>query len=160
MPSRPVAAFDRACETWRGSTTVTSADPIGEHVRRHVGLLAVLDASDAAHRVADRTWRRLIESDEQLVSTNYVLVEAFALVQSRLGLSAVRVLAEDIVPLLQIEWLSAGEHKAAVKALLSANRRKLSLVDCTSFGCMRSLGLRQAFAFDADFAKEGFESAT
>lgn len=123
-------------------------------------LLAVLDASDAAHKVADRTWRRLIESDEQLVSTNYVLVEAFALVQSRLGIPAVRVLANDVVPLLQIEWLSAADHEAAVKAVLSANRRKLSLVDCTSFRCMRGLGLKQVFAFDDDFTKEGFESAT
>lgn len=54
-------------------------------------LLAVLDASDVAHKVADRIWRRLIESDERLVSTNYVLVETFALVQRRLGLPAVRV---------------------------------------------------------------------
>lgn len=123
-------------------------------------LLAVLDASDVAHGVADRTWRRLIEDDEYLVTTSYVVVETFALVQSRLGLPAVRVLAHDVLPLIQVEWLAVAEHSAAVKALLSANRRKLSLVDCASFECMRALGLKRAFAFDGDFVREGFESAT
>lgn len=52
------------------------------------------------------------------------------------------------------------DHSAAVKRLLAANRRKLSLVDCASFECMRRFRLRRAFAFDEHFAKEGFESAT
>ena len=36
-------------------------------------------------------------------------------------------------------------------------RRGLSLVDCMSFIVMRKLEVRQAFAFDADFEREGFE---
>lgn len=123
-------------------------------------LLAVLDASDAAHSVADRTWRRLIERDEPLVTTSYVVVETFALVQSRLGLAAARVLANDVLPLLQVEWLDARDHEAAVKRLFAANRRKLSLVDCASFECMQRFALRRAFAFDDHFTKEGFDSAT
>ena len=89
-----------------------------------------------------------------------MVVETFALAQSRLGLPAVWVLAHDVLPLIQVEWLAAAEHNAAVKALLSANRRKLSLVECASFECMRALGLKRAFAFDDDFVKEGFASTT
>ena len=36
-------------------------------------------------------------------------------------------------------------------------RRRLSLVDCMSFVVMGKLGVTQAFAFDADFEREGFQ---
>jgi predicted nucleic acid-binding protein len=48
-------------------------------------------------------------------------------------------------------------HQRAINALLAAGQRRLSLVDCTSFESMRQFGLRQAFAFDAHFAEQGFE---
>ncbi len=38
-------------------------------------LLAVLDADDLNHSSADVVWRQLIESDEQLVTSSFVLVE-------------------------------------------------------------------------------------
>ena len=41
--------------------------------------------------------------------------------------------------------------------LLSARRQDLSLVDCTSFAVMRSLGLRRAFTLDPHFAEQGCE---
>ena len=39
---------------------------------------------------------------------------------------------------------------------LAALRRRLSFVDWVSFVLMREAGLEQAFAFDRDFAAEGF----
>jgi predicted nucleic acid-binding protein len=41
----------------------------------------------------------------------------------------------------------------------SASNR-VSLVDHTSFIVMRSLGISRAFAFDDDFAREGFALVT
>lgn len=54
-------------------------------------------------------------------------------------------------------WITEEDHRGGVQALLAAGRRELSLVDCTSFLVMRRLGLRAAFAFDADFEDQGFE---
>ncbi len=88
--------------------------------------------------------------------TSYVLVEAFALIQHRLGIGAVRAFQETIVPLLQVEWIDAPLHQRAVAALLTAGRRQLSLVDCASFEAMRSLGITTAFTFDRHFAEQGF----
>jgi predicted nucleic acid-binding protein len=119
-------------------------------------LLAVLDAKEQNHVHAGITWERLITNDEELVCTNYVLVEAFALVQSRLGMEAARTLHEDIVPALRVEWLDAQDHDAGVKAMLIADRRQLSLVDCSSFETMRRLGISTAFTFDRHFAEQGF----
>jgi len=34
---------------------------------------------------------------------------------------------------------------------------ELSFTDCTSFAAMRKYGIREAFTFDEDFSKAGFE---
>ena len=118
--------------------------------------LAVLNADDANHVAAKRSWERMLRQEETLVCTSYVLVETFALLQNRLGMAAVRAFQETIVPLVQVEWVDFGIHRAGISALLTANRRQLSLVDCVSFEVMRSLGLTTAFAFDPHFTEQGF----
>lgn len=120
-------------------------------------LLAVLDAGDLFHSQAAAEWQQLIEDDRDLVSTNYVLVETFALSQRRLGMEAVQTLDRDIIPILDVLWLDEMLHRAAVTAVLTASRRRLSLVDCASFEAMRQHGLSQAFTFDRHFAEQGFE---
>ena len=90
-------------------------------------LLAVLDAGDAQHPHARAAWETLLQQDEPLLTTSYVLVETFA-------------------------------HRLGVTALVAASRRQLSLVDCVSFATMRELGLDAAFAFDRDFADQGFRT--
>lgn len=79
------------------------------------------------------------------------------MVQRRLGLEAVRSLARDLLPLVEIEWVAIEAHAAAVSALLAANRRGLSLVDCVSFETMRRRGLTRVFAFDQHFGEQGFD---
>lgn len=120
-------------------------------------LLAVLDADDQNHSAARLAWEDLITRAEDLVCTNYVLVETFALVQNRLGLDAVRTLQADILPVLQVDWLDSASHERSVAALLMAARRQLSLVDCASFDAMRRLGISAAFTFDRHFAEHGFQ---
>ncbi len=118
--------------------------------------LAILDANDSMHLPATKTWKRLIDDREPLLTTSYVIVETAALVQSRLGMPAAHAFHEIIVPLLEIEWVDHSLHSNAASALLTANRRNLSLVDCASFESMRRLGLTNAFAFDRHFAEQGF----
>ena len=121
-------------------------------------LLAVLDADDAQHARASRTWRELVTGDEPLVTSSHVLVETFALVQTRLGLDAVLALHGDVVPILEIMWVDEALHAAAMTALLTARKRDLSLVDCLSFEVMRRAGIGRAFAFDRHFSQQGFET--
>jgi len=120
-------------------------------------LFAVLDADDQNHERAKRVWVKLLTQDAEIVCTNYILVETFALVQHRLGMEAVRVLQEDVVPVLSVEWVDETCHHASVMALLIAARRQLSLVDCVSFYTMRRLGIKTAFTLDRHFAEQGFE---
>lgn len=119
--------------------------------------LAVLNADDRNHDRAKQVWTDLITQDALLICTNYVLVETFALVQHRLGMQAVRVFQEDILPVVNIEWVNGARHGAGVSAILTAGRRQLSLVDCVSFETMRQLGIDTAFVFDHHFEEQGFK---
>jgi len=119
-------------------------------------LYALLDASDVNHERSARIWRQIMASEDDVVTTGYVLVETFALVQSRLGIEAVREFQESVVPVLQVEFVTADVHRLGIAALLAAERRNLSLVDCVSFEVMRDSGITSAFAFDDHFREYGF----
>jgi predicted nucleic acid-binding protein len=117
---------------------------------------AIFDQDDGNHSRAQKIWKMMIESQEALVCNNYVLVETYALLQNRLGLRAVSDL-QKIIPLIEIDWVTEEQHRLAITALLSANLRSLSLVDCSSFSSMRRLGIEKAFAFDNHFRQQGFD---
>jgi predicted nucleic acid-binding protein len=117
---------------------------------------ALLDQDDANHPAAARTWKRLLQLREPLLTHNYVLVESAALAQRRLGVEAVRVLVEELLGVVRVAWVDQTLHQAALTALLAAGRREVSLVDWLSFALMRQHGIRQAFAFDAHFHQQGF----
>jgi predicted nucleic acid-binding protein len=119
--------------------------------------LAVLDADDRHHQSARDFWQDILQGDETLMTTNYVLLETYALVQNRLGMDAVREFSTIIMPLLNVLWVDEDIHQRGLSALLAANRRKLSLVDCISFEAARSLAIQRVFTFDKHFAEQGFQ---
>jgi len=116
---------------------------------------AIFDQDDANHPRAQKIWTRLIESQEAIVCNNYVLVETYALLQHHFGIRAITDL-QKIIPLIQIDWITSEHHRLAAAALLAANLRSLSLVDCSSFETMRRLGIEKVFAFDNHFRRQGF----
>ena len=119
-------------------------------------LLALLDADEACHAEARRIWERLLGDDEPLVTTNYVLVEVYALTQRRLGSAAVRAFTDDLLPVIDVDWIERSRHDSGVSAIIAASRRDLSLVDAVSFETMRRHGIDRAFAFDRHFENSGF----
>jgi len=116
---------------------------------------ALLDRDDRNHPGAAAAWSDLVGA-EPLLTSSYVVVEATALLQHRLGMPAVRALHDALLGVVEVAFVSAELHARAVAALLVSDRRRLSLVDCASFEVMRSHGVPSAFAFDADFAEQGF----
>lgn len=121
------------------------------------GFLAVLNANDDYHDQARAYWTKVNQRQEVLICSNYVLIETVALVQNRLGMSIVKRFESDIVPVLRVEWVDEMTHRAGVAAMLSANRRRLSLVDCVSFEIARQLGIREIFTFDGHFREQGLD---
>jgi predicted nucleic acid-binding protein len=119
-------------------------------------LLALVVGSDEAHEEASEGFGRLRAERASLVTSSYVLVETYALLQSRIGLGAVRVFREAFAPLLDVLWVDEVVHERALDALLVQDSRKLSLVDATSFEFMRANRVDRAFAFDAHFQEQGY----
>lgn len=118
-------------------------------------IYALLDRDDESHLAAADAFTALEEGP--LMAHNYVVVESAALVQRRLGPLAVRTLFDDFLPVLELAWIDEHTHRAAVAALIASENRGVSLVDWTSFEVMRQQGINRAFAFDDDFATQGFE---
>lgn len=117
-------------------------------------LFALIDAADTAHGHA----RRFVESGDpiDLVTHQYVVVEAIALAQRRIGIEAVRAIVR-LLDVVDVRPVDRDLHDRALTALLGAQRRHVSFVDWTSFTLMRDLGVRTAFTFDSDFVDQGFD---
>jgi predicted nucleic acid-binding protein len=120
-------------------------------------ILAVLNADDEFHSAARKIWTDEITAETPMVVTNYILVETVALLQGRIGLEAVSTFIDNILPVFDVQWVDGASHRTAMAMLLAAGRRRLSLVDCANFECMRRLGLKKAFTFDPHFREQGFE---
>lgn len=119
-------------------------------------LYAVVDQADEFHARARAALPELAR-EGALATHNYVIVETVALLQARLGLEAVSVFLSDVRPLFAVEWVDEKLHTAVERSLAREDARRFSFVDRVSFELMRRLGLRRAFAFDADFRLAGFE---
>jgi predicted nucleic acid-binding protein len=118
---------------------------------------ALLDRDDGNHGRARKAWGELLDGDEALITTSYVVVECMALVQHRLGVKALRAMCDDVLPLAKVRWVEESLHAAGTSALLAAGRKRLSFVDCVSFETMRRERIRKVFTFDRHFHEQGFE---
>jgi predicted nucleic acid-binding protein len=121
-------------------------------------LIALLDEDDRRHTEAGAIFRSLAATAE-LVTHNYVHVEAIALARQRLGRGAVERLIDVFLPLMTIAWVDEASHREAIAAQRSG-AGALSIVDQVSFAVMRTQGLEIAFAFDPDFEAAGFTPAS
>jgi len=118
------------------------------------GLFALLVRNDNCHADARDAFTGMVERGVVFCTTNYVLLETSALLQSRVGLKAARRFQHEFVPLLEIAWVDAPLHAKAFRRLELRDRRNLSLVDCVSFVWMEETGVRHAFAYDRHFSAE------
>lgn len=120
-------------------------------------LIALLVAEDVNNTRARDAWQMLLNANERPVTSNYVVVECCALLQSRFGLQAVRELVGGLLPAILVAWVEPNVHNTGVETVLAFGKRGLSLVDCTSFALMRNQGIRRVFTFDPHFTDQGFE---
>lgn len=110
---------------------------------------------DRNHAEARAIW----EADPgPLVMSNHVLGETWTFLRRRAGHGpAVRFL--DVIgasPRVTTTRLDERLEKDAWRWLRRHDEREYSFVDATSFALMRQLRIREALAFDGDFAAAGF----
>ncbi len=121
-------------------------------------ILALMDAGDSAHEGALEVWSALVGGEHDLVTTSNVLLETYALLQSRKGLAAVRLFRDSMAEELDVVWIDEALHHEALARHEPIGRRRISLVDAASFVVMEARGLDRAFAFDVDFRDQGFRT--
>ena len=119
---------------------------------------ALMDRSDSYHQKAKHLWAHFLDENVSFKTTNYIIIEALALLQSRLGFEAAHLFSKDILGLVEILWVDEPRHNLAFELWLNLGRKKLSLVDCVSFITMRHYGLETVFAFDRHFNEQGFKA--
>ena len=121
------------------------------------GLYALLVATDPFHQQARKAFSELRREDARLVTTSWVLMETYALIQRRVGVTAVQALRRGFAPLLDVVWVDAATHESALDEVDRLGDVAVSLVDAASFVVMRERSIHRAFAFDAHFKEGGFE---
>jgi uncharacterized protein len=118
-------------------------------------IYALASRSDPNHAVARRKFSAILTSEVSIATHNYVLVEALALLQHRLGLAAAARFERESRA-FDIEWITPETHAEAARRW-ALGTRTVSFVDEVSFLVMQLRGIRTAFAFDGDFADAGFD---
>ncbi len=104
--------------------------------------------------------RKLFEmyARQRLVTSNHVRGETWTMLVRR-GRHRDGVYFLDRIeraPRLRIEFVPQELEREALRWLRQHDEREYSFVDATSFALMRKLRIREAMAFDGDFAAAGF----
>ena len=115
---------------------------------------------DARHGEATHMAARVGES-ERLLTTNLVLGETWTFLRSKDGHRAAVDLIDRVADLESagrfiVHAVTGEEETRAWRWLRRHDERIYSFVDATSFEVMRARRLREALAFDNDFAAAGF----
>jgi len=121
---------------------------------------ALMDRSDKHHKESAARWTSLLERNQSLLTTNYIVLETNALLQNRLGFDAASIWHRDILDIFEVQWINYTLHELAFELWFNMGQRGLSLVDCASFVTMRQHHCDQAFCFDRHFVQQGFDVLT
>ncbi len=119
-------------------------------------IVALSNRLDERH-VQARALFDTVRDPGELLTHNYVLVEAFSLLHRRHGLR-VALHFEEGSSAFDVVWVDRRLHETAVRRLARKGTKRCSLVDEISFLVMRERGIDTAFAFDSDFEREGFKT--
>ena len=124
-------------------------------------LLALADSEDKNHRAARSIHDGGILRGKygRMVTSDYVLDEAFTLLKSTLGMAAVENLAASVSTSKSVQrvWVGPQHFQDALSMMRSHADKAWSFTDCTSFVIMKELGIPRAFTFDRDFKQAGFD---
>ncbi|MCX6022432.1 MAG: PIN domain-containing protein [Chloroflexi bacterium] len=119
--------------------------------------LALLDSRDGHHSEAVHILNTITAARYRHFTTNTVLIEAHALIMSRLGVGvASRFLQQLAAGNTAIVRSRASDEENAKQILYQFSDKDFSFTDAISFVVMRRLGVTQAFTFDHHFAQYGF----
>ncbi len=122
-------------------------------------LKAVIDNKDTFFERASSILDKFEKEKTGLVTSNFIIDEAFTLVRIKCSLEKCAELKEflkDMGDMLHIERVRAEDERNAW-GWFWKDWSKLSFTDCTCFSILKRLGITKVATFDNHFEKAGFE---
>ncbi|SRR5579883_2022651 len=122
---------------------------------------ALLDRRDENHAAARAIVGAIADADYRPVTTNVIVIEAYALILSNMSSEFARQFLREVQSgNTLIIRVRARDEQRAQEILFRYTDKDWSFADATSFVVMERLGIRYAFTFDSDFAQYGFTVLT
>ena len=120
--------------------------------------IAIADKNDQYAKEAGPIYTGLILKREQLVTSDLVLAETYNLLLRTIGNKATISFSQRlvIIPFLKVVSITQFDRERAWNVLEKYSDKEFSFTDCTSFGLMERLKIRNAFSFDSHFMQFGF----
>jgi predicted nucleic acid-binding protein len=123
--------------------------------------IGIAVARDQSHAAAARYARGLAEGNVPLLTTNYVLAEAYTRIRYDDGHPKALVFDGSIREMIRrrqlaVSWITPPVHEEAMELFRRYAHQEFSVVDCASFVVARRKAVREVFGFDHHFATMGF----
>jgi predicted nucleic acid-binding protein len=120
--------------------------------------VAIADRNDQYSKEASQLYTDLILKREQLITSDFVLVETFNLLTQTIGSKATISFGNKLkaILFLKVASVTSIDWEKAWKILGKYSDKNFSFTDCTSFALMERLKIKTAFTFDAHFTQYGF----
>ena len=119
--------------------------------------IAIGDKLDNYHSKAMKAWMDLVQSDEEILATNYTVVETIALLQRRAGKQAIAHFIDVVLPVVTVIWVDSSLHNTALISFINygGGKNAPSLVDCISLEILKRKSIQKALVYDRHFAECG-----
>ena len=118
---------------------------------------AIENERDRHHAEALDMRDELMSRGVRLVTSDYILDEAYTLIRMRVSHRTAVDFGESIQTsrFFRIEPVTTGDSEAAWRIFRRYDDKPFSFTDCTSFALMERLKIRAAFTFDRNFLEYG-----
>ena len=123
-----------------------------------VGLVALWDEDDQWHLAADASFRRLLATRADFITTTFVLLECGNASARRPYRSAPSRLLKKFEQENKLVLPTAEDWRTAWANYEKVGANAAGIVDHVSFVVMRRLGMVKAFTNDRHFRTAGFET--
>ena len=120
--------------------------------------IAILNKSDTYHIESKNILKKLLEEENKLITTNFIIVETINALSKQTFRKSVVKFINRIEQSSSVKIVNITEEIYKSAWLLYQNRldKDWGITDCTSFEIMKLMNIKYAFSNDKHFKQAGF----